>query len=152
MITVKDRIKIKANQSFYRTVLIMFVCIIIFGESLGYFLGFDINVKSLMFYAIFLISTFILFYILFLIIDILNKKYIIFDEEKIIEKKKDKEKILVYYNQIVSTKYHNKIDLLDSAIDFGYVKIDYRIDSKDREPKFVCLYLSKKNYKKIFNE
>ena len=142
--------KIKANQNLYKNVLIAFASLLIFMGSLGYFLGFDVNIKSLLFYVIFLVSTIILFLVVFLIIDKNNKKYIIFDEDKIIEKNKYNERIIVYYNQILYTKYHNSIDLFYGNIDFGYVEIAYKIDSKDKETKLIHLYLSKKNYKKIF--
>ena len=75
--------RIKANQSLYKNVLLAFNVLIIFMGSLGYFLGFTINANSLLFYSIFLISTVILFFIVFLAIDKCNKKYIVFDEEKI---------------------------------------------------------------------
>lgn len=144
--------KIKANQNLYKNILIAFAGLIIFMGSLGYFLGFDINKKSLVFYVIFLISTITLFLIIFLIVDKSNKKYIVFDENKIIEKNKHDEKVIVYFNQILYTNYHNSIDLLNGNIDFGYVKIAYKVDTKDKEPKFIQFYLSKKNYKKIFEK
>lgn len=142
--------KIKANRNLYKNVLIAFASLLIYMGSLGYFLGFDVNIESLLFYVLFLVSTMILFLVVFLIIDKINKKYIIFDEEKIIEKNKYNERIILYYNQIVYTKYHNSIDLFNCIIDFGYVEIGYIIDIKDKETKVTHLYLSKKNYKKIF--
>jgi len=142
--------KIKANQNLYKNILIAFASLLIFMGSLGYFLGFNVNTKSLLFYVLFLISTILLFFVAFLIVDKNNKNYIIFDDDKIIEKNKYNERIMVYYNQILCTKYHNSIDLLYGNIDFGYVEIVYKMDSKDREPKLIHLYLSKKDYKKIF--
>lgn len=144
--------RIKANQSLYKNILIAFSGLIIFMGSLGYFLGFNINAKSLLFYAIFLISTIILFLVIFLIVDKCNKKYIVFDSEKIKEENKDDEKIIVYYKQILYTKYHNSIDLFNGNIDFGFVEIVYKTDSKDKEPKHFHLYLSKKNYKELFDK
>lgn len=143
-------IRIKANQSLYKNILIAFAILIILMGSLGYFLGFHINTESLLFYTVFLVSTSIVFGVIFLVIDKSNHKYIIFDEEKIIEKNRENEKIIVYYNQILYTKYHNRIDLIYGIIDFGYVEIVYLTDSKDKEKNSVCLYLSKKNYKRIF--
>ena len=58
--------RIKANQNLYRNILIVFNGLIVFMGSLGYFLGFDVNANSLLFYAIFLMSTFALFFIIFL--------------------------------------------------------------------------------------
>lgn len=142
--------KIKANQNLYVNILIAFASLVIFMGSLGYFLGFKVTTKSLLFYAVFLISTIILSIVVFLIIDKSNKKYIIFDDDKIIEKSKYNERTIVYYNQILHVKYHNSIDLLYGNIDFGYVEIAYKIDSKDREPKLIHIYLSKKNYRKVF--
>lgn len=142
--------KIKANQNLYKNIFIAFASLLIFMGSLGYFLGFNVNTKSLLFYVLFLISTILLFFVAFLIVDKNNKNYIIFDDDKIIEKNKYNERIMVYYNQILCTKYHNSIDLLYGNIDFGYVEIVYKMDSKDREPKLIHLYLSKKDYKKIF--
>lgn len=142
--------RIKANQNLYRNILIAFNGLIVFMGSLGYFLGFDVNANSLLFYAIFLMSTFALFFIIFLVIDKCNKKYIVFDDEKIKEESNSCEKIIVYYDQILYTKYHNRIDLFIGNIDFGFVEIVYKNDSKDKETKKVHLYLSKKNYKKIF--
>ncbi len=144
--------KIKANRNLYKNILIAFCILIIFIGSLGYFLGFSINAKSLLYYLIFLISVMLFFVVLFLIIDKLNKTYIVFDKEKIIERHNNEEKIIVYFNQILYTRYHNSIDLFFGNIDFGYVEIVYKIDSKDKEAKRIGLYLSKKNYKKIFNE
>lgn len=144
--------KIKANRNLYQNILIAFATLIIFLGTLAYFLGFDVNEKSLLYYAIFLISTIILFFILFIIIDKINKKFIVFDNDKIIEMYKNNEKIILYFNQILYTKYHNSIDLISGIIDFGYVEIVYKLDSKDIEPKCLNLYLSKKNYQKIFNK
>ena len=144
--------KIKANRNLYQNILIAFATLIIFLGTLAYFLGFDVNKKSLLYYAIFLISTIILFFILFIIIDKSNKKFIVFDNDKIIEMYKNNEKIILYFNQILYTKYHNSIDLIYGIIDFGYVEIVYKLDSKDIKPKCLNLYLSKKNYKKIFNK
>ena len=144
--------KIKANQNLYKNILIAFCSLIIFIGTLAYFLGFDLNIKSLLYYAIFLTSTIIVFFGLFLIIDKINKKYIVFDNDKIIEMHSNEEKVILYFNQILYTKYHNNIDLLYGNIDFGYVEIVYKTDSKDKEPKSLNLYLSKKNYKKIFNK
>lgn len=141
--------RIKANQNLYRNILIAFNGLIVYMGSLSYFLGFDVNANSLLFYAIFLISTIVFFGTVFLIIDKCNKKYIVFDEEKIWEESKDGEKLIVYYNQILYTKYHNRIDLFYGYADFGFVEIVYKNDSNDRESKNVCLYLSKKNYKKF---
>jgi len=142
--------RIKANQNLYKNILIAFNGLIVFMGSLSYFLGFDVNANSLLFYAIFLIATFILFFIIFLVIDKCNKKYIVFDDEKIKEKSNNDEKVIAYYNQILYTKYHNRIDLFNGNIDFGFVEIVYKNDSKDKEPKKVHLYLSKKNYKQLF--
>ncbi len=141
--------KIKANRNFYKNVLIAFASLLIFMGSFGYFLGFEVNVNSLMYYALFLVSTILLFLVVFLIIDISNKKYFVFDDGKIIEKNKHNERLIVCYNQILYTKYHNSIDLFYPNIDFGYAEIVY-FDSKDRETKSIHIYLSKKNYKKIF--
>lgn len=144
--------KIKANRNLYQNILIAFATLIIFLGTLAYFLGFDVNEKSLLYYALFLISTIILFLILFIIIDGMNKKFIIFDNDKIIEMYKNNEEIILCFNQILYTKYHNNIDLIYGIIDFGYVEIVYKLDSKDKEPKSLNLYLSKKNYKKIFTK
>ena len=144
--------KIKANRNLYKNILIAFCSLIIFIGTLAYFLGFDLNIKSLLYYAIFLTSTIIVFFGLFLIIDKINKKYIVFDNDKIIEMHSNEEKVILYFNQILYTKYHNNIDLLYGNIDFGYVEIVYKTDSKDKEPKSLNLYLSKKNYQKIFNK
>ena len=144
--------RIKANQNLYKNILIAFNGLIIFVGSLGYFLGFTINANSLLFYGIFLISTIILFFIIFLVVDKCNKKYIVFDEAKIKEESKYGEKVIVYYNQILYTKYHNSIDLFNGIIDFGFVKIVYKTDSKDKESKYIHLYLSKKNYKKYLKK
>jgi len=142
--------RIKANQNLYKNILIAFNGLIVFMGSLSYFLGFDVNANSLLFYAIFLIATFILFFIIFLVIDKCNKKYIVFDDEKIKEKSNNDEKVIAYYNQILYTKYHNRIDLFNGNIDFGFVEIVYKNDSKDKEPKKVHLYFYKKNYKQLF--
>lgn len=144
--------KIKANKNLYKNILIAFNGLIVFIGSLGYFLGFKVDATSLLFYAIFLISTSILFFIVFLIVDKCNKKYIVFDEEKIKEESKCGEKVIVYYNQILYTKYYNRIDLFNGIIDFGFIEIVYKNDSKDKESKKVHLYLSKKNYKEIFKK
>ncbi len=142
--------RIKANRNLYKNILIAFSGLIILMGSLGYFFGFNINAQSLFFYAVFLISTVIVFLVIFFVIDQCNKKYIVFDGEKIKEESRHGEKILVYYNQILYTKYHNSIDLFIGNIDFGYVEIVYKIDSKDKDAKRFCLYFSKKNYKKMF--
>ena len=142
--------KIKANQSLYKNILIAFAFLIVFMGSLGYFLGFAITIESFFFYILFLASTSVVFLVTFWVIDKSNHKYIIFDDEKIIEKNRENETIIVYYNQILYTKYHNNIDLIYGIIDFGYVEIVYLTESMDKEKKFVHLYVSKKNYKRIF--
>lgn len=150
--SARKKLMIKSNQSFYKNVLIAFNGLIILMGSLCYFLGFTIDASSLLFYGVFLISTIISFFIVFLIIDKCNKKYIVFDGEKIKEESKYGEKVIVYYHQILYTRYHNRIDLFHGIIDFGFVEIVYKTDSKDKEPKYCCLYLSKKNYRKIFHK
>lgn len=142
--------RIKANQNFYKNILIAFNGLIVYMGSLGYFFGFDVNANTLLFYAIFLISTVILFFIIFLVIDKCNKKYIVFDDEKIKEESNGCEKVIVYYNQILYTKYHNRIDVFNCNIEYGFVEIVYKNNSNDKEPEIVNIYLSKKNYKKLF--
>ena len=142
--------KIKANQSLYKNIMIAFASLVILMGSLGYFLGFNISRETLLFYIVFLISTILFFLIVFLIVDKVNNKYFIFDEEKVIEKKHTDEKVILYYNQILYTKYHNQIDLLYGIIDFGYVEIVYKTSLNDKQSKQLCIYLSKKNYNKIF--
>lgn len=143
--------KIKNNRNLYLSLLIMSAIVIVFIGSLAYFLGFDVNVESLLFYLIFLFSTFILFFVIFLIIDVTNKKYLIFDDEKIILKNKTDETVLVYLNQILYTKYHNFHIGLD-YIETAYAEIVYKIDSKDATPKSLWLSISKSAYKKIFGK
>ena len=87
--------RIKANRNLYQNILIAFATLIIFLGTLAYFLGFEVNGKSLLYCAIFLISTIILFFILFLIIDTINKKFIVFDNAKIIEMYKNNKKIIL---------------------------------------------------------
>ncbi len=140
----------KANRNLYKNILIGFACVFIFMGSLAFILGFAINTKSLLHYGVFLISTIILFFLIFLIVDKINKEYIVFDKEKIIKKIGADERVIVYYNQILRTEYHNKIDLMFGTIDFGYVEIVYKINPKDKELKYLHLYLSSKDYKEIF--
>ena len=142
--------RIKMNQSLYRNILISFCALIICMVSFGYFLGFSINLRNLVFYVLFLILTVVLFFIIFLVIDKTNKKYIVIDNEKITEQTKHEEKIIVYRNQIVRATYHNSIDLINCIIDFGYVEIVYKSNTKENELKRTYIYLSKKNYKKCF--
>lgn len=142
--------RIKANQSLYKNILIACNGLLILMGSFSYFFGFAINANSLLFYGIFLISTTLFCLILFLVVDTCNKKYIVFDGEKIKEESKHGEKIIVYYHQILYTRYHNRIDLLLGNIDFGFVEIVYQPEPKEKEPKHFSLYLSKKNYKKLF--
>lgn len=142
--------RIKANQNLYKNTLIIFNVLTVFMGSLSYFLGFDINAKSLLFYGIFLISTVVIFFVIFLVVDKCNKKYIVFDEDKINEEFQNDNKIIIYYNQILYTKYHNSIDILYGNIDFGFLEIVYKNDSKDKDPKIIHIYLSKKNYNKLF--
>ena len=144
--------KIKLNQSFYRNILISFWILFLALGSFSYFLGFDITVKSALLYLLFVFSCSLIFFFIYLIIDTSNKNYLIFDNEKIIECIKTNERTLVYFNQILYTKYHNAIDIIGGDIDFGYVEIVYKLDSKDKEAKYIYLYLSKRNYKKIFKK
>lgn len=141
--------KIKANQNFYKNVLIVLAVLIVFIGSLAYFLGFNINKESLYFYFLFISFVIAASFALFLIIDKINNKYIIFDKEKIIEKNNDSEKIIVFYDQILFVKYFNRIDFIRGIIDFGYVEIMYKTDSKKEEPKYLNLYLSPKCYKQF---
>ena len=141
---------IKANQNLYKNILVGFASVFIFMETLAFFLGFNINTKSILHYVVFLISTIIFFFVIFLIVDKMNKKHIVFDKGKIIEKNGADERVIVYYNQILRTKYHNKIDLMFGIVDFGYVEIVYKINPKDKELKYLHLYLSPKDYKEIF--
>ena len=147
---MKTKMTIKENRNFYKNVLILTASLFIFMESFSYFLGFDINAESLLFYGIGLVSTVILFWIIFLIIDKCNNTYIIFDGEKIIRKKKENETILLYDYQILHTEYCNEVNLLYGYADFGYVKIMYKYDSKDKEAKYRGIFMSKKEYKKLF--
>ena len=140
--------KIKANRSFYRNVIIAFAGLLILIGSFAYFLGFDINIETLNYYGAFLAFVTILSFFVFVIVDIFNQKYLIFDEEKIIEKNKSNEKIVVYYDQIFYTKYHNKIDLLYGMIDFGYAEIVCNTYLNDNKDTRILIYLSKKHYKK----
>lgn len=140
--------KIKANQSFYKNLIIAFAGLLILIGSFSYFLGFDINIKTLSYYGLFLAFVTLLSCFTFVIIDMFNRKYIIFDEEKIIEKDKSNERIIVYYDQIFYTKYHNKIDVFFGIIDFGYVEIVCNTYLNDKNDTRICIYLSKKHYKK----
>lgn len=144
--------KIKLNQSFYGKILISFWLLFLLFGSFAYFLSFDFNIRSLLFYLLFVFSCTLILLIIYFIIDTSNKNYLIFDEEKIVEYKKTNERTLVYFNQIIYTKYHNKIDIIGGHIDFGYVEIVYKLDSKDKDAKHINLYLSKKIYKKIFKK
>lgn len=140
--------KIKANQNLYKNVLIMFAGLSIFIESLAYFLGFNINTESLSFYFLFIAFTAIISFVLFLLINRINNKYIIFDKEKIIEKSKHSEKIIVYYSQIKNIKYQNRIDLIRGIVDFGYAEIMYNQDP--RESQYMILYMSQKDYDRLW--
>ena len=144
--------KIKSNQSFYRKILMSFWMLFLILGSFAYFLGFDINTRSLLLYLLFVFSCTLILLFVYIIIDASNKNYLIFDEEKIIEYRKTNERTLLYFNQILYTKYHNKIDIIGGHIDFGYVEIVYKLDNKDKDAKYMNLYLSKKNYKKIFKK
>lgn len=98
-----------------------------------------------------MLSAILVALLLFWLIDTLDQSYVIFDDEKIIEKNRHGEERAVYYNQIVYAKYRNGIDLLDGRFDIaGHVDIVYKLDSKDHGPKRIALYLSKKVYKKVF--
>ena len=147
---MKEIVKIKENRNFYKNLLIFVAIIIILIGSFACFFAFGISGKVLFFYAVFLVATAILLGAIFLIIDKCNNTYIIFDGEKIIRKTKDSETILLYDYQILYTKYRNRIDLLYGYADFGYAEIVYKNDTKDREAKRMGIYLSKKDYKKIF--
>lgn len=142
--------KIKLNQSLYRNILISCWILFIILGSFTYFLGFEINIKSALFYLLFVVSCAFILLIIYFIIDLSNKKFLIFDNEKIVEYRKNSEKTLVYFNQILYTKYHNEVDIIGWNIDFGYAEIVYKLDSKDKENKYMNLYLSKRNYIKIF--
>ena len=133
--------KIKANQQLYKGILFAIVIFLIFISSLGYFLGFDINIYSLLIYLLILLAIVLLSLLSYLIIDRTNHKYIVFDNEKIIEKNKCLEKIVLYRHQILYTEYHNSIDFFNGIIDFGYAKIAYKLDSKDNETKYIDLYM-----------
>ena len=142
--------KIKANQQLYKGISIAIATLFIFISSLGYFLGFDINVFNFCIYLLILLSIACLSLLLYFVIDRINHKYIVFDNEKIIEQNRYAERILVYRHQILHTKYHNSINLIWGIIDFGYVEIAYRVDSRDKNTKYINLYLSPKVYKDIF--
>jgi hypothetical protein len=144
--------KIKLNQSLYRNILISFWILFIILGSFAYFLGFEINARSVLFYLLFAVSCAFVLLIIYFVIDASNKNFLIFDKEKIVEYRNSCEKTLVYFNQILYTKYHNEIDIIGGHIDFGYVEIVYKLDSKDKECKYINLYLSKKIYKKIFKK
>ena len=147
---MKEIMKIKENRNFYKNIFIFTALVIIFIGSFACFLSFGINGKSLFFYAVFCVATVILLCVIFFIIDKCNNTYIIFDGEKIIRRTKNGETILLYYHQILYTKYRNEIDLLYGYADFGYAEIVYKNDTNDREAKRMGIYLSKKDYKKIF--
>ena len=144
--------KIKLNQSLYKNILISFWFLFFSIETFAYFLGFEINIKSALYYLLGVVSYTLILFIIYLVIDTSNKNFLLFDKEKIVEYRKGNEKILVYFKQILYTKYHNGIDVIYGFTDFGHVEIVYKLDSKDIEPKRLNLYLSKKNYKKIFNK
>lgn len=140
---------IKANRNLYKNALIALAALLIFMGTLAYFLGFTVNMTSLCLYFLFIAIVIITSLALFLMIDTLNNKLIIFDNEKIIERNSNSEKIVVYYSQILNTKYCDRIDFLRENIDFGYVEIKYRLDPKDKQPLYVNLYLSKKHYEQF---
>lgn len=142
--------KIKANQQLYKYILLAIAILLIFISSLGYFLGFSINVFSFLTYLLVILSIVLLSFLSYLIIDKMNHKYIVFDDEKIIERNRSLEKIIVYRHQILYTKYRNSINLIYGIIDFGYAEIAYKLDFKDKETKYINLYMPLNMYKKIF--
>jgi len=141
--------RIKANQNFYKNVLVAVGGLFAIYASFAYFLGFDVNAKSLIVYALLLLSCILLLLVVYVTINTVNRNYIAFDEEKIVTIKRDKEKIMLYYYQILYTKYHNSIDILYGNIDFGYMEIVYKTDTKDKEAKRLCMYISKKAYRAV---
>ena len=143
--------KIKANQSLYRNIILAFATLFVCICTATYFLGFDVNTDSFFVYLITLFSIKLFFILLYWLIDQLNHKYIVFDNEKIIEINRNTKKILGYYHQIAYTKYHNQIDLVSGVIDFGYVEIVFVKNATEAETKRINLYLSKKQYAKIFH-
>ena len=140
---------VKANQSLYKNVLMMWAGFFVLMGAFAYFFGFEINAKSLLVFALYLVGVIIVFAGLFLLIDGCNQKYLVFDNEKIIERYKGTEKHIVSYLQIIDTKYHNRVDILGGMIDFGYVEITYKQDSKSKGTKSIWLYLSKKHYQEF---
>ena len=143
--------KIKANQSLYRNIILAFAVLFICICTASYFLGFDVNVDSFVIYLITAFAIVLVFILLYCLIDKLNHKYIVFDDEKMIEINRDTKKVLGYYHQIAYTKYHNQIDLIGGFIDFGYVEIVFMKNATEAEAKRINLYLSKKQYAKIFH-
>lgn len=121
---------------------ILFGILLMWISSLSYFLGFDINSKTLFYYAASLLIVILICVCVYVGYILLCRTFIVFTDEAIIKIKKDKIILEIEYSKIWNAKYYPIIDWFVGGTKGG----NLIIKTKDRE---FFIPISKKNLKNI---
>lgn len=81
--------RIEKDKLVHKVIFSMFSLLFIFLISLGFFLGFEINRKSMLIYTFSILVVIVVFYIIYKIFRKYSKGYHIISEKKIVEYNKD---------------------------------------------------------------
>ena len=111
-------------------------------SALAYFLGFEININTLVYYAAIQLGIIIVTIIVYLIYTLSSKTYLILTNGKIVKEKNKKLTVLVEYKHIVALGYYSVFRLLlgdpkgghtvikfvsiDHKIEFAYIPVSLR--------------------------
>lgn len=141
--------KIKKNQSIYKFLISLAFFGIISLTSFGYFLGWSITREGILIYFVIIIIEIIIGFLVYFLIDLLNKTYYIITKDEIVKIIKDGTIKVVYkWCEVVSIHYVRIWWLLLMQFGSGCLMFKYK---KNNEKEMICeIAMTKKQVKQIY--
>lgn len=143
--------KIRYGESLVAFFDIIFGILLIWISTLSYFLGFSINLITLLYYILSILIIVLICIGIYAGYILLCKTFIIFTDEAIIKIKKDKVLMSVEYSQIMNAKYYPIMDWFVGGSKGGNLIIEAESPSKaDTLTIYIPIFKSKlKDIKRI---
>lgn len=138
--------RIEKDKFGYEVIFSMFSLLFIFIISLGYFLGFKINSKSILIYTFSILAVVIVFYILYKIFKKCTKGYYIVNRERIVEYKNGNVIKEIEIKDINEMFYIKPIWILMLQIGACFLNITY---IEENQKKMYHISMSRKDVEKV---
>lgn len=143
--------KIRYGESMVVFFDVLFGILLIWISTLSYFLGFSINLTTLLYFILSILIIVLICICVYVGYILLCKTFIVFTDEAIIKIRKDNILMTIEYSKIWNAKYYPIIDWLVGGSKGGNLIIEAESSSK-AEPLtiYIPIYKSKlKNIKRI---